>query len=491
MDKFPLGPQWPTIDPFLFVAHHHDRYPRADGALGPAAPLYGRDLGQDFSGRDGWSMYHGRRVPGFPQHPHRGFETVTYVREGSSITPTPSGPPRFGQGDTQWMTAGAGVQHSEMFPLLRDDDENPLELFQIWLNLPAADKMVAPYFTMFWSDRTPRVVAHDDAGRRTEVTVIAGALDGQEPPAPPPDSWAAKSDADVAIWHIRLEPEARWKLPAAQPGSERVLYAFEGDRLTIDGVRVDAGTGAHLRADVGVDLVAGPGGIDCLLLQGRPIAEPVARYGPFVMTTNAGIQQAFSDYQGDPVRWLALGDRGARPRPRGRPIRGARRRPSRGPSRLTRPHAQCRAPAPSPGARRDRGAPRAYGWSVLGGEGRTRLVGAEGDPGAVRQRPRSRRRAGVRGGDGTPGAERSDRRAGNSAVRPQGGGRVRPPGRLRRRPDREQPVRPRVATRLRHDPIVPRDRSGRGFPLPVARVKLVKSQIPLLDLLDHLPRTNS
>lgn len=296
---FPLGPQWPTIDPFLFVAHHHDMYPRGDGSLGPEASLAGRSIGHDFSGTDGWSMYHGSDVPGFPQHPHRGFETITYVRQGyvdhaDSLGATA----RFGEGDTQWMTAGAGVQHAEMFPLVRTDAPNPLELFQIWLNLPAADKMVDPYFTMLWSDRTPRVIEKDDAGRRTEITVIAGRRSDADPPAPPPDSWAAKAEADVAIWHLHMEPDARWTLPAA-PGSrtQRVLYAFEGSTVTIAGSRLDAGTGAHVDASVELEIVAGEGGIDMMLLQGRPLDEPVARYGPFVMTTDDEIQDAYRDYQ--------------------------------------------------------------------------------------------------------------------------------------------------------------------------------------------------
>src|SRR5262249_23765916 len=77
-----LGNLWPTLDPFLFLAHHDDHYPAGNDQLGPAASLDGRDIGQDFAGKDGWRMYHGETVPGFPQHPHRGFETVTIVRRG-------------------------------------------------------------------------------------------------------------------------------------------------------------------------------------------------------------------------------------------------------------------------------------------------------------------------------------------------------------------------------------------------------------------------
>src|SRR6185369_8512859 len=141
----PLGFPWITEDPFLFCVYHQDAFPPGNERLGPAASLAGRNIGQDFEGKDGWRMYHGDVVPGFPQHPHRGFETVTIVRTGyidhwDSLGATA----RFGMGDVQWLTAGAGVVHSEMFPLLDANQPNPLELFQIWLNLPARDKLVAP-----------------------------------------------------------------------------------------------------------------------------------------------------------------------------------------------------------------------------------------------------------------------------------------------------------------------------------------------------------
>ena len=145
------------IDPFLFCAHHDDAYPPGNDVNGPAVSLEGRDLGMDFEGIDGWRMYHGQEVPGFPNHPHRGFETVTYVRKGLiDHSDSLGAAARFGRGDVQWLTAGAGVVHSEMFPLLDPNGPNTLELFQIWLNLPAKSKMVPAYFTMFWNDRTVR-----------------------------------------------------------------------------------------------------------------------------------------------------------------------------------------------------------------------------------------------------------------------------------------------------------------------------------------------
>ena len=145
-----LGFPWETIDPFLFCVYHDDAYPPGNGAFGPAVSLAGRDLGQDFSRKDGWSMYHGDTVPGFPPHPHRGFETVTVVRQGLVDHADSLGArARYGAGDVQWLTTGAGIVHAEMFPLLDTQAPNPLELFQIWLNLPARNKMAAPHFTMF------------------------------------------------------------------------------------------------------------------------------------------------------------------------------------------------------------------------------------------------------------------------------------------------------------------------------------------------------
>jgi redox-sensitive bicupin YhaK (pirin superfamily) len=294
-----LGSQWPTVDPFLFCAHHDDAYPAGDESHAPAVPVDDRDLGMDFSGKDGWSMYHGRKVPGFPDHPHRGFETVTYVRTGLIDHADSLGAAaRFGRGDVQWLTAGKGIVHSEMFPLLDREAPNPLELFQIWLNLPAADKLVEPYFTMLWSDSLPVVRHTDGDGRTTEVTVIAGSLDGRAAPPPPPDSYAAHPEADIAILHVRLEAGARWTLPpAAGPDTARVLYVFEADTVRIADVEVGNDTGVAVRAEVAVELVAGDQEVDVLVLQGRPLGEPVARYGPFVMTTEAEIEQAFADYR--------------------------------------------------------------------------------------------------------------------------------------------------------------------------------------------------
>ena len=295
----PLGFTWDTVDPFLFCAYHDDAYPVANAQMAPQASLAGRDIGQDFSRKDGWSMYHGRSVPGFPSHPHRGFETVTIVRKGLIDHSDSLGArARFGQGDVQWLTAGQGVVHSEMFPLLNTAAPNPLELFQIWLNLPAANKMATPYFTMFWADRIPRATMADDHGRETEVAVIAGRLQAETPLAAPPASWAAQADADVAIWTLRMAPGARWTLPpAASAATRRHLYFFKGASVDIARHPVQQHGAIELRGDASVELLNGESESEFLLLQGRPIGEPVAQHGPFVMNTRAEIMQAFADYQ--------------------------------------------------------------------------------------------------------------------------------------------------------------------------------------------------
>ena len=296
----PLGFPWQTVDPFLFCVYHDDAYPRGNAAMGPQTSLAGRALGNDFSRRDGWSMYHGKVVPGFPAHPHRGFETVTVVRKGLVDHADSLGAAaRYGRGDVQWLTTGRGVVHSEMFPLLDADAPNPLELFQIWLNLPAASKMAAPHFTMFWSGDIPRVRATDAAGRVTDVALIAGALPGAPAPlAPPPDSWASRAEADIAIWTVRMDPGARWTLPAAAgAGTRRNLYRFKGARMTLDGHAVDGPAAIEVRADAALELANGDSETEILLLQGRPIGEPVVQHGPFVMNTQAEIVQTFADYR--------------------------------------------------------------------------------------------------------------------------------------------------------------------------------------------------
>jgi hypothetical protein len=243
-------------------------------------------------------MYHGDIVPGFPRHPHRGFETVTVARQGHiDHSDSLGATARFGQGDAQWMTAGKGIVHAEMFPLRNKVNANTAELFQLWLNLPQKNKMVEPHFTMFWHETIPKHEFTDTHGRTATVTTVAGALAEQEPPKPPPHSWAAEKDNYVAIWTIELEPEAEWVIPRAPAGINRNLYFYEGTSLTIADVNLTAHSRLIVEPEHPAPLKAGADGAKLLLLQGKPIGEPIAQHGPFVMNTRAELQQAYRDYQ--------------------------------------------------------------------------------------------------------------------------------------------------------------------------------------------------
>src|SRR6478736_4630733 len=247
----PLGFPWKTQDPFLFCVHHEDFYPKGNDVMGPAASLAGRNIGQDFApNKENWRMYHGEKVPGFPAHPHRGFETVTVVTKGVVDHSDSLGAAgRFGFGDVQWMTAGKGVQHCEMFPLLYKDKENPLELFQIWLNLRKTKKFAEPHFAMLWSDSIPSLTTKDGNGKSTTVRVIAGKIANTTAADPAPDSWAADPNHEVAIWTIKLEAGAEWKIPTASADVNRSLYFYEGNSLQVADKNFDTHQAIELKAD--------------------------------------------------------------------------------------------------------------------------------------------------------------------------------------------------------------------------------------------------
>jgi quercetin 2,3-dioxygenase len=289
---------WPVKDPFLFCAHHLDHFPAGNEEMGPAASLKGRNIGQDFTIKDGWRMYHGETVPGFPAHPHRGFETVTIVMKGFVDHSDSYGQAgRYGNGDVQWMTAGAGLQHCEMFPLLNQEGENPAELFQVWLNLPKAKKFVKPHFKMLWSENIPVYRLTDINGKSVEVNVIAGQIGEVKSPLPAPDSWAADPENEVAFWTIKMEAGAQWRLPAAGQRMQRNLYFFKGNSITVDNTEITSNQSVELKSDDELLIVNGNFDSYLLMLQGKPISEPVVQYGPFVMNSEAEIQQAFSDYR--------------------------------------------------------------------------------------------------------------------------------------------------------------------------------------------------
>jgi len=219
---------------------------------------------------------------GFPDHPHRGFETVTYVLDGAVEHKDSNGNKgRIGPGDVQWMTAGAGVVHSEMPAADLRKNGGRMHGFQLWVNLPKADKMMRPRYQEIASAAIPEV-----AFPGGKVRIIAGKFGDRE----------AVIDTRTAIQylHILLQPGAQVtaQVPAGHQG---FAFATIGSGH-VGGKDVPQGSYAILQGEGDLQVEAGPDGLQLLLITGVPLREPVFQYGPFVMTTRDEILQAIDDY---------------------------------------------------------------------------------------------------------------------------------------------------------------------------------------------------
>lgn len=291
------GPFW-TLDPFLFCAYHRDFYPAGDEKM--EAPRLGN--GMDFDPDADYRMYHGDRIPGFPQHPHRGFETLTAVIEGyCDHTDSLGSYGRFGNGDLQWMSAGSGVVHGENFPLVHKDKPNTLRLFQIWLNLEAKNKMTPPGYVMNWNEDKVVIDGENDA----KLMLFAGELKGKKGGNPPAHSWAADPAHDVGVYYIQLPKKgsAITLEPAKYASStskiNRLAHVVEGPHARFDADTVVKGKyGAVLDATKETTITnISDEPVDVLVLQGKPIGEPVAQRGPFVMNTQQELIETYMAYQ--------------------------------------------------------------------------------------------------------------------------------------------------------------------------------------------------
>ncbi len=224
-------------------------------------------------------------IGGFPDHPHRGFETVTYMIAGRMRHRDSAGHEGLLQnGGVQWMTAGRGVVHSE----LPEQEDGRMEGFQLWLNLPAADKMSAPWYRDIQSEEIPELVTPQGV----KVRVIAGASHGV--------AGAVQRDATEPLYlDLELAPGASFEqaLPAAH---NAFVYVYRGG-LKIGGLEVPVQRMAILRNEGDGVLLHAPGSntepTRALLIAGRPLNEPIAQYGPFVMNTNEEIFQAVEDFR--------------------------------------------------------------------------------------------------------------------------------------------------------------------------------------------------
>lgn len=292
----PLSFPNPTLDPFLFMVYHKDAYPAGNHKM--EAPIRGN--GAHFDADADYRMYHGDKIPGFPQHPHRGFETLTATLEGLiDHTDSLGCGGRYGGGDLQWMTAGKGIVHGENFPLVNDKGPNTCRFFQIWLNLPAAKKMSDPTYVMHWNEKIPRVVGQDG----TVATLWAGSLpqQGLKGLDPPPDSWASEPSNDVTVIHLNLAKNGgSFTIPASSaPKATRMAYWVEGKGpLEVGDKSLPSQCAIVLDPTQEVKFTnKGSDAVEILVLGGKPIDQPVAQRGPFVMNTQQEIMEAFRDYQ--------------------------------------------------------------------------------------------------------------------------------------------------------------------------------------------------
>ena len=222
-------------------------------------------------------------IAGFPSHPHRGFETVTYMIAGRMRHRDSAGNEGLlTNGGVQWMTAGRGVIHSE----LPEQEEGRMEGFQLWLNLAARDKMIPAWYRDIPSEQIP-----EWSGDGVTVRVIAGSSHGV--------SGAMRRDVTEPLYlDVHLAPGARFEQPLP-PGHNAFAYVYRGS-LVIEGTGVPLQRMAILANSPGFDGVvmqAGDSATRALLIAGRPLGEPIAQYGPFVMNNEAQLRQAVQDYQ--------------------------------------------------------------------------------------------------------------------------------------------------------------------------------------------------
>ena len=157
--------------------------------------------------------------------------------------------------------------------------------------------MVAPHYNMLWNEAIPEITENDSHGKKTTIRIISGKLKSTVVPAPVPDSWASDAENEVAIWLIKMEAQAKWTLPAASPEVNRTLYFYQGSEITVAGITVPSYHAVEFLAEQDLSISNGPDEGYLLLLQGKPINEPVVQHGPFVMNRMEEIHQAFADYR--------------------------------------------------------------------------------------------------------------------------------------------------------------------------------------------------
>ena len=224
------------------------------------------------------------KAVGAPDHPHRGFETVTYLLEGEMEHEDSHGHRgSLRPGDVQWMTAGAGVIHSEEPSKAMLQNGGRIHAFQIWVNLPRALKMTQPRYQEYSKDQLPVVT-----GDGVWVRAIAGEYQGRRSPI--------ETTVPTTMLHVKLQPGSSTRFPIA-PHSNAIVHGILGGGSVQSGEVCEHQAAILVDAPAELHVQAGPSGFEALILAGVPLREPVARYGPFVMNSASELQRAFDDYQ--------------------------------------------------------------------------------------------------------------------------------------------------------------------------------------------------
>ena len=286
-----LGMHWDTEDPFIFASHHEDDYPHGNRQQAPPLnEISGRNLGRDYTQRLGFRMYHGKVVPGFPMHAHWGYETVTLAEKGYvDHFDTEGIQGRFGFGDVQWVSASSKYEHCEMYPLVNQEDRNPNDITQIMVNLPLEMKNQPNSVNTVWSGDVPVV-----SGDGWEAKVICGRFGGREAESPCSASYARTSNG-VRILRIRMDPGSSMEIDPAADGAKRNLYFVSGDKARVCGTEVDFYTRMKFSDLGGFTMENGDAESVFWLLEGRPIGQKMASYGPVYLEDLKDVRRALDE----------------------------------------------------------------------------------------------------------------------------------------------------------------------------------------------------
>ncbi|QZE15705.1 pirin family protein [Halosquirtibacter laminarini] len=279
-------------DPFIICSHFKEIFPSGTSGMQPS-------VGNLLDKENVCPMMNGRQFPGFPVHPHYGFEIITILEEGIIDHFDSKGVyGRFGSGDVHWLSSGNGIQHSEMFPLL-STAPNYFEMFQIWLNLDSIKKRSSPSSQMFWKEEIPLVICYDYKGRQSKIKILAGNYRGHKALLVPGNSWAASPDHHVNIWCIELAPKASFCIPKELDYVSRSIIFYRGMLLSVDDCLASSGSIVDLDHSKDIILQNGAERSYLLFLQGSPINENICQLGPFVSHSEETLSHVLVNYQID------------------------------------------------------------------------------------------------------------------------------------------------------------------------------------------------